>query len=245
MYHKETQTMKKLALLPIFFFISIALFSQASFDIDKKPIKNQLLSLLCDHELKWFRNEIYARHGYVFSNKEFQSYFQSMEWYTPVSDNSQVRLSKVEQDNITILKNEEQRREKRTKAIRDFFNHMKASKNYLVYQPEDDCCEISVGEETLDKIDLDNMSFCGANGLYQVTIDEGFSVISYFLRVDGDKIRLGTNCEGKSSIVPDKARGEYEDESNNHIRTCNSAIWYEFIIDENNNIEFSKIDGAG
>jgi len=237
--------MKRLKLLPIFYFISIALFSQASFNIDKKPITDELLKNLCDHELKWFRNEIYARHGYVFSNNEFQSYFKSMEWYLPITDNSQVKLSKVEQNNIDILKNEEQRRDKRTKAIRDFFNNMKESKNFVIYQPEDDCCEITIGEEVLDKIDLNAINFCGANGLYQVTIDDGFSVISYFLTVDGNKIRLGSNCQGESSIVPEKNRGEYEDECNNHIRTCNSATWYEFIIDENNNIDFSKIDGAG
>jgi len=239
--------MKKLALLPICLFFSISLFSQASFDIDKKPINNQLLNLLCDHELKWFRNEIYARHGYVFSNKEYQSYFEAMDWYSPVSNNNQVKLSKTEQDNITILKKEEDKRVLRNNAIKKYFKDLKDGKiDYKTITKDDS----SPWPNDLfppiifNKIDIDEMTFCSYKGLYQITVDDGFSVTSYFLDINGNDIKFGYNSQGGSSIFPE-GRGEYEDECNDHIRVGEHSLWMEFKIDDSNNIRFVQINGAG
>lgn len=50
------------------------------------------------------RNEIYARHGYNFNSADLKTYFGSKPWYKPVANNSQVKLSELEQLNIEILK---------------------------------------------------------------------------------------------------------------------------------------------
>jgi hypothetical protein len=54
---------------------------------------------------KIMRNEIYARHGYIFQTRDMINYFNSQPWYTPISRN--VRLSKIEQYNVQLIKSVE------------------------------------------------------------------------------------------------------------------------------------------
>jgi hypothetical protein len=56
-------------------------------------------------ELKVMRNEIYARHGYIFKNTELRDYFEKQSWYKPVSDDVTNLLSDVEKRNADFLKN--------------------------------------------------------------------------------------------------------------------------------------------
>ena len=53
-------------------------------------------------ELKIMRNEIYARHGYIFQTADMKSYFAAQPWYRPVSRN--VRLTAIEQANVATIK---------------------------------------------------------------------------------------------------------------------------------------------
>lgn len=57
--------------------------------------------------LRIMRNEILARHGYRFKSKDLQEYFGKQSWYKPISDNSKVKLSFVEQLNVELIKYEE------------------------------------------------------------------------------------------------------------------------------------------
>lgn len=52
-------------------------------------------------QLKIMRNEIYARHGYIFQTADMKNYFAAQPWYTPVSRN--VRLSSIEQANVATI----------------------------------------------------------------------------------------------------------------------------------------------
>lgn len=53
-------------------------------------------------DLKIMRNEIYARHGYIFQTEDMRNYFNSQSWYTPVTRN--VKLSKIEEYNVQLIK---------------------------------------------------------------------------------------------------------------------------------------------
>jgi hypothetical protein len=60
-------------------------------------------------DLKIMRNEIFARHGYIFRDPMLQEYFSQMPWYTPQqADISQIALSIVEQNNVLFIKRYEQ-----------------------------------------------------------------------------------------------------------------------------------------
>ena len=58
-------------------------------------------------ELKVMRNEIYARHGYIFKNPELKDYFERQSWYEPIYEDVTNLLSNVEKENIAFLKSYE------------------------------------------------------------------------------------------------------------------------------------------
>ncbi len=55
------------------------------------------------------RNEIYARHGYVFKTQEIQNYFAAKSWYTPNSSYDGSGLSDVEKANVDTISAYEQK----------------------------------------------------------------------------------------------------------------------------------------
>ena len=38
---------------------------------------------MSQNEIALIRNEIYAKHGYIFRTEPYKSYFNAKEWYTP------------------------------------------------------------------------------------------------------------------------------------------------------------------
>lgn len=74
-----------------------------------RPVNDFAINCIEDKEaIRLMRNEIFARHGYVFSDPKLKAYFQSCSWYKPIGDNSKVKLSEMENINVAILKNNEQ-----------------------------------------------------------------------------------------------------------------------------------------
>jgi hypothetical protein len=55
------------------------------------------------YELLIMRNEIFARHGYIFKTEEMRNYFQQMSWYSPVSTDVGHLLSPIERSNIKLI----------------------------------------------------------------------------------------------------------------------------------------------
>lgn len=60
------------------------------------------LTGLSAQELTYARNEIYARHGYVFNSSELNEYFLSQEWYVP-DESFNGTLEGTEQYNATFI----------------------------------------------------------------------------------------------------------------------------------------------
>lgn len=60
-----------------------------------------------NHSLFIARNEIYARHGYTFSNVELQKYFSKKSWYNP---KRKYGLNKIERANANLMLSIEQNR---------------------------------------------------------------------------------------------------------------------------------------
>ena len=58
-------------------------------------------------DLKIMRNEIFARHGYIFKTAEMKQYFQKQSWYTPRYSDVNAKLSKTELKNIDLIKSYE------------------------------------------------------------------------------------------------------------------------------------------
>ena len=96
-------------------------FERRNFDISEVdfifPYSNtqyicaDFVATMCDESLRIARNEIYARHGRMFTNEELQRHFNSLRWYTPrLPLGTEPTLSSIEQRNIAIIVAEERRR---------------------------------------------------------------------------------------------------------------------------------------
>ena len=58
-------------------------------------------------DLKVMRNEIYARHGYIFKTDEIKRYFNEQSWYNPKYSNVENLLTEIEKKNIQFIKSYE------------------------------------------------------------------------------------------------------------------------------------------
>ena len=67
------------------------------------------VSRLSDYQLGIARNEIYARHGYIFKLPEYRNYFNSKYWYSPNSNFSTNMFNTIEKANIQTIVNYEKR----------------------------------------------------------------------------------------------------------------------------------------
>lgn len=73
---------------------------------DDVRIEQEQLAHKSREFLRYARNEIFARHGHVFSDPELALYFEHQEWYERRS--SEFVLSDIEKDNVAILSKAEE-----------------------------------------------------------------------------------------------------------------------------------------
>jgi len=76
---------------------------------DTTYITDEFLSEKDSQTLGLIRNEIYARHGYVFRNSGYQNYFGSKEWYNPNPNFTEDLLNNVERENVKKVQEYERR----------------------------------------------------------------------------------------------------------------------------------------
>lgn len=67
---------------------------------DYVPIKHDKMERL---NAKALRNEIYARHGRIFTTPEMRKIFETATWYRPRSDFKESELNDVEKKNIEFI----------------------------------------------------------------------------------------------------------------------------------------------
>ena len=67
-------------------------------------------SRLPKEQLRYLRNLIYARHGYIFKNNELKTYFKNFSWYKPNPNFSDDDFSNQEKYLLRILQSEEEKK---------------------------------------------------------------------------------------------------------------------------------------
>lgn len=72
---------------------------------NKKPLTAKDVKNMSKEKLALARNEIFARHGYVFEGEPYESYFKGKSWYkpNPKFTGEGKQLSAVERHNIRII----------------------------------------------------------------------------------------------------------------------------------------------
>lgn len=78
------------------------------YDSDYYKLSTEEIERLSNLEILLARNEIFARHGYIFGVPELNDYFQTKPWYYKVSND--VTLNEVEAYNVEALKAVEEKR---------------------------------------------------------------------------------------------------------------------------------------
>jgi hypothetical protein len=78
---------------------SVGKYPQAS----QRELTDDDLNNLLEEELTEMRNEIYARHGYSFKNKDWRYHFEALNWYMPTGIDVREKLSDIEVDNISMI----------------------------------------------------------------------------------------------------------------------------------------------
>lgn len=73
------------------------------FESDRYEIDESVLYGKTQHEVALIRNEIYARHGYIFSNPVYIEYFSQKSWYNPNPDFNENHLSELEKRNKDFI----------------------------------------------------------------------------------------------------------------------------------------------
>ncbi|MBW1297606.1 YARHG domain-containing protein [Aquimarina litoralis] len=61
------------------------------------------LDFKTEEELAIIKNEIFASHGYMFTKKKWQDYFESKSWYIPTDGNASDKLTDIEKKNIALI----------------------------------------------------------------------------------------------------------------------------------------------
>lgn len=70
-----------------------------------RRLTDEDLAGLTKQELRIARNEIYARHGYIFKSQDLKDYFGSKDWYQPMySDAASLSLNEFERYNVDFIK---------------------------------------------------------------------------------------------------------------------------------------------
>ncbi|WP_062055735.1 YARHG domain-containing protein [Aquimarina longa] len=127
--------MKKLLLVLIILCICISCKGQTESKPETsvatfKYLSDKELQSKSAEELRFLRNEVYARKGYVFKSDEFNQYFKTKSWYKP---NSNISLTLTDQENtyISKIKNLEKKVDDNSSIVNciDFY-HVNNSKVY-------------------------------------------------------------------------------------------------------------------
>lgn len=81
------------------------------FPSDSVLITEGELEKLDDKTVELIKNEIYARHGYIFTNRALKKYFENFNWYEPSEEYSPNLLNPTEKANLKTIKKFQSREE--------------------------------------------------------------------------------------------------------------------------------------
>lgn len=72
-------------------------------EASQRELTDEDLNNLLEEDLTEMRNEIYARHGYSFKNKDWRYHFEALDWYMPVGVDIRSKLTDIEVMNIELI----------------------------------------------------------------------------------------------------------------------------------------------
>lgn len=77
--------------------------SEYIFPSDREYLTKKQLEGLTKDDVALIRNEIYARHGYIFNSEAYKQYFSSKSWYVPKEGFNENMLNPIEKANKDLI----------------------------------------------------------------------------------------------------------------------------------------------
>ncbi len=80
--------------------------TQYDFACERLVTEDDIVGLNAE-DLRYMRNWIYARHGYIFKSQDLREYFSKLPWYNPQYSDVSSMLSNIEKKNVEFIKRHE------------------------------------------------------------------------------------------------------------------------------------------
>lgn len=248
----------------LFHIIIAILFSQSSFSqisdcsaCSSKVYTYQDISHLSLLELKILRNEIFARHQYVFKDERLSDYFlENYTWYKPdYNSENNIKLNAIEKQNINLFsKHENEKEALKTNIIKELkdlknatINNDTISINQIINKVTNSTQKEYFNElknelkAIISEINIDEINWYNEKGLFKITTDNGYSIKETSAKIDSNTIILSYAYIGYSELLSDKTAFKF---GSNFDSTNEYAVWYTFKI-KDNKLTLIEIQAAG
>ena len=236
--------MKYLPLLILFLFTHTTINAQKLRSCSQCSTQKYKPSDIKQHklfELELLRNEIFARHGYKFKNYRLEEYFSNFEWYKydykkPLKT---IHLNAIEKHNVALFK----RKEKEIKHNRELLiNELKKLKKAVntnndvyiksVFNPTITKKQGSYYSGIVDALNtvlnsfkIDDMSWHKGKAKYSIKTDNGYSISSKGIYIDGNSIFITiSDPQEHSSLM----KGDAFEYPSDYFSESESSIGGEF-----------------
>ncbi|MFO6422557.1 YARHG domain-containing protein [Motilimonas sp. KMU-193] len=97
---------------------------------ESRKLKHADIDKLSIEDLNLARNEIFARHGYIFKSKPLSFYFNATSWYRPTT--KEVVLSDIEKFNVELLQHYEVARTNKAKITQRIEQRTQSENEYII-----------------------------------------------------------------------------------------------------------------
>ncbi len=237
--------MKYLPLLILFFFTHTTINAQKLRSCSQCSTQKYKPSDIKQHklfELELLRNEIFARHGYKFKNYRLEEYFSNFEWYKYDYKNpiKKVHLNTIEKHNVALFKEKEKKIRKNRELLIGELKRLKKAVNtnndtYIksVFNPTITKKEgpyyngiVNALSTVLNSFSIDDMSWHKGKAKYSIKIDNGYSISSKGIYIDGNSILITiSDPQEHSSLMKQDDAFEYPSD---YFSESESSIGGEF-----------------
>ncbi|MEE9406957.1 MAG: YARHG domain-containing protein [Polaribacter sp.] len=237
-------------LLPL---IIIFAFTQNTFsqikncsECDSKKYSEKDINHLSLLELKILRNEIFARHQYVFKNDRLKDYFlNKYDWYKPnYKSENKIELNNFEKENSCLfLKKENEKVELKKTIIKEleiFLTSLSENDTSKInsvisnatkdFNIEHKNAVITELKDILTKINIKGIHWYNENGLYKITTDDGYFLNETSIKIKGKEIILSYKDIGHSELLSDETAFDF---GNSYDSINEYSSWYTFEIKSN------------
>lgn len=185
----------------------------------KLLLPNQLVDLSID-ELRFLANDLSARKGYQFKNREIDSYFENKSWYKSIDDNNKINYSATEKSNIKILQEKtallKKSRDKQILDLKLFKNAVMMGDTKMMlskFKFDPKRIDLDTLKKSLKYIDLEDIHWSNKTGIYKVRIDNGNNVRVFELESNDKELTLKYGNQGgsefKENFYPSEITVEY------------------------------------